>query len=298
MQLPYYNKNYMKVIDYFSANDFLAAAGSLFRSDEVRYGLIYSIARRVAVNPRYYGAENPWFCLISDDTDIAALAWRTPPYLVGLAWHAGNVEEAISLLIKSVRNHWQVIPGVTGHREVTDLFAKKWSISFKTPIQSIQSQRTYRLDAINRISPAPGSLRLATLEDKELVFKWTRAFGSDTNQVSDRENPERLIIQSIESGEIYLWEDAGQPISMAAKTRPTDHGMTVGRVYTPPELRRKGYATSCVTGVCREILKNGYDFCTLYTDLSNPTSNSIYMKIGFRPVCDSAQYTFSNTNQA
>ena len=69
--------------------------------------------------------------------------------------------------------------------------------------------------------------------------------------------------------------------------------MTVGLVYTPPELRRKGYATACVAGVCREILKSGYDFCALYTDLSNPTSNSIYIKIGFKPVCDSVQYTFS-----
>ncbi|HEY96946.1 MAG TPA: GNAT family N-acetyltransferase, partial [Dehalococcoidia bacterium] len=64
-------------------------------------------------------------------------------------------------------------------------------------------------------------------------------------------------------------------------------------VYTPPEHRRKGYATACVAGVCREILKSGYDFCTLYTDLSNPTSNSIYMKIGFRPVCDNVEYAFA-----
>jgi predicted GNAT family acetyltransferase len=70
--------------------------------------------------------------------------------------------------------------------------------------------------------------------------------------------------------------------------------MAIGSVYTPAALRQHGYATSCVAGVCRAILKSGYAFCTLYTDLSNPTSNSIYMKIGFKPVCDSVQHTFSS----
>jgi len=79
---------------------------------------------------------------------------------------------------------------------------------------------------------------------------------------------------------------------MAAKTRPTEKGMTVGGVYTPPELRGKGYATSCVAELSRHILQSGKEFCTLYTDLANPTSNSIYKKIGYTEVCDSVEYTF------
>jgi hypothetical protein len=68
--------------------------------------------------------------------------------------------------------------------------------------------------------------------------------------------------------------------------------MTVGGVYTPPELRNRGYATSCVAELSRNILQSGKEFCTLYTDLANPTSNSIYMKIGYKPVCDSVEYAF------
>jgi len=33
-------------------------------------------------------------------------------------------------------------------------------------------------------------------------------------------------------------------------------------------------------------------FCFLYTDLANPTSNKIYMDIGWEPVCDSIDYAF------
>jgi predicted GNAT family acetyltransferase len=41
------------------------------------------------------------------------------------------------------------------------------------------------------------------------------------------------------------------------------------------------------------LLDRGHRFCFLYTDLANPTSNSIYMRIGYEPVCDSRELAFS-----
>jgi predicted GNAT family acetyltransferase len=66
----------------------------------------------------------------------------------------------------------------------------------------------------------------------------------------------------------------------------------VSFVYTPPYFRCKGYATSCVAGLSRMLLKEGFTKCVLYTDLANPTSNSIYRKIGYRPICDSLEIKF------
>ena len=37
---------------------------------------------------------------------------------------------------------------------------------------------------------------------------------------------------------------------------------------------------------------NGWQFCTLFTDLANLTSNSIYQKIGYKPVGDFNDYVF------
>lgn len=284
----------MKLESYSKADDFLAVAGNVLRYDEVRYGLIYGIARRVAVNPHHYGKEDPWFGIVFDAAGICTLAWRTPPYLVGLAWNAGDVEASVSLLIESVHTRWKAIPGVSGHREAADPFAKEWSRVVGVPIQSTQAQRIYRLDSINSISETPGRLRLATVADRDLISDWMRAFGIDTNQVFNRDTAESELNRRLKEGEVYLWEDAGKPVSTAAKNRPTERGMAIGSVYTPPALRQHGYATSCVAGVCREILKSGYSFCTLYTDLSNPISNSIYMKIGFKSICDSVQHSFSS----
>ena len=108
---------------------------------------------------------------------------------------------------------------------------------------------------------------------------------------SDRLKDDAPLI--VDTTKVYLWED-GIPVSMVAKTRPTKNGISIGLVYTPPEFRQKGYATSCVATLCKELLNSGYKFCMIYTDLANPVSNSIYQKIGFREVCDSVEFSFSN----
>jgi predicted GNAT family acetyltransferase len=79
---------------------------------------------------------------------------------------------------------------------------------------------------------------------------------------------------------------------MAAKIRPTAHGIAVGMVYTPPEFRGRGYATSCVAQLSQQLLASGFEFCALYTDLANPISNHIYARIGYRPVADGIMYRF------
>jgi hypothetical protein len=81
-------------------------------------------------------------------------------------------------------------------------------------------------------------------------------------------------------------------VSCANVARRTPHGVAVAFVYTPPAHRRQGYATSCVAELTQRQLETGAEFCCLYTDLANPTSNSIYAKIGYRPVCDSDWWEF------
>lgn len=63
-------------------------------------------------------------------------------------------------------------------------------------------------------------------------------------------------------------------------------------VYTSPHLRKRGYAIFCVAALTQRMLDSGKMFCCLYTDLTNPTSNAIYQKIGYEPVCDSEDLIF------
>ena len=72
----------------------------------------------------------------------------------------------------------------------------------------------------------------------------------------------------------------------------TPHGIRIGPVYTPPGMRRHGYASALTASVTRKQLELGRDYCFLYTDLANPTSNRIYMGVGYERVCEAADYAF------
>jgi predicted GNAT family acetyltransferase len=96
----------------------------------------------------------------------------------------------------------------------------------------------------------------------------------------------------VSSGKLHILEDNGVPVSMAKITREMRTACGVGFVFTPPYFRGKWYATSCVAAVSRLILGRGFAKCVLYTDLANPTSNSIYQKIGYVPICDSLEIKF------
>ena len=82
-------------------------------------------------------------------------------------------------------------------------------------------------------------------------------------------------------------------MSMAGWAGRTARGVRVNFVYTPPEHRRRGYATACVARVTEQQLEEGRAFCCLYADLSNPTANSIYQRIGYRPICSVTSYVLN-----
>ena len=94
------------------------------------------------------------------------------------------------------------------------------------------------------------------------------------------------------NGGFLLWEDGGQTVSISGWGGPTPNGIRIGPVYTPPELRRRGYASALVAELTKRLLDGGRKFCFLFTDLANPTSNSIYQRVGYEPVSDADQWVF------
>lgn len=78
----------------------------------------------------------------------------------------------------------------------------------------------------------------------------------------------------------------------AATTEPVAGVARIGAVYTPVDRRRRGYAGACVAAVSAGVLAAGRR-CILYTDLGNPTSNSVYRRIGYRAVAECLRYRFT-----
>jgi predicted GNAT family acetyltransferase len=100
------------------------------------------------------------------------------------------------------------------------------------------------------------------------------------------------VERAIEDQALLVWDDGGV-VSMCARSRPTPHGASISLVYTPPTLRGRGYASACVAEQSARILDSGRTFCTLFTDLANPTSNAIYQRIGYQPLADFRDICFS-----
>jgi predicted GNAT family acetyltransferase len=157
---------------------------------------------------------------------------------------------------------------------------------------SKSAQRVWELREVLLPTPTHGHLRSATASDAETLSAYWYGFHQDVWGDGDLDAFVDIVKQRIEDGKLYVWEVEGQPVSMAIKTRPVQHGISVGMVYTPPELRGRGYATACVGELSRLLLDSGWAYCSLFTDLANPISNHVYEKIGYRSVCDYDKYTF------
>jgi len=198
--------------------------------------------------------------------------------------------EAVPLVVEEFKREGWKMPGVVGPVDLAEAFAVEWGAE----IASVMEQRIYVLEAVVPPPPAPGQMRAATIEDVGLVLDWFEQFHEHAMPMApfDREGARKNLHAKIESQYLYLWERDGEPVSCASYTRPTRNGISVGSVFTPPEYRRQGYATALVAGVSQAALDLGKQFTVLYTDLANPTSNSIYMKIGYRPIADCRNYWF------
>jgi predicted GNAT family acetyltransferase len=57
-------------------------------------------------------------------------------------------------------------------------------------------------------------------------------------------------------------------------------------VYTPPQHRRCGYGAAVTAACTRDALRHGAEQVVLFTDLTNPTSNALYQRLGYQPVRD------------
>ncbi|MEU5475584.1 GNAT family N-acetyltransferase [Streptomyces lydicus] len=96
----------------------------------------------------------------------------------------------------------------------------------------------------------------------------------------------------IADGRCLLWEAGGRPVSMAGITRTLVGTARVAPVYTPPELRGRGYAGAVTAAVSQAAKDSGAQEVLLFTDLANPTSNALYRRLGYRPVEDYLVLTF------
>jgi predicted GNAT family acetyltransferase len=281
-----------RTVTFPDASSFLSRVGEMLKSHEARFGLALGLARRLVDEPHAYGEVDPWFASVESGTQVCAAAMRTPPHKLILAFFGGDLTAISDALVPVVSQAFGSIPGVVGQSEIVKAIAARWCDSQGITVRSTMEQRIYKLTEVRCDIPANGLFRRAGEADKQTVAAWTMEFHKD---IYGEEPPDRIAEEAharVDRGDTYLWCD-GEPVSMCASTRPTDHGITISGVYTPPEKRGRGYATVCVASLCNELLGRGYRFCVLYTDAGNPTSNEVYRRIGFVEIGGSVDVVFA-----
>lgn len=185
-------------------------------------------------------------------------------------------------------------PGVVARADLASAWAGQWALKRGCRAEVAVFQRIYRLSQVIPPRPVPGRLRPAGPQDVDKLGEWIEGFEREAlaHELSPPEVIRSGAVRRARSGMTYFWEVEGEPVSMAALARPSRRAICVNLVYTPPRWRGRGYASAVVAQVSQLGLNQGFEFCTLYTDLANPTSNSIYARLGYEPVCDSRHYQF------
>ncbi len=274
----------VKLTSFQKVAQFLQKAQDYLEKSEAVNSLMLGICQGLLENPERF-QQNPYLALLEEDGRPVAAAVRTPPQK--LVIYSQQLTESLdwSPLVQDLIEQQQIPPGVVGPAPLIEGFAAAWDTAKGLSHQPGLNLRIYELTRVIPPVYSPGHLRLAVPSDMEIVSSWVHAFQVEALGEGSEEQARATARLRIEDGDIFLWE-ISKPVSMAAKARPTRHGITVNEVYTPPEYRGKGYASLCVASLSQYLLNSGWKFCTLFTDLSNPTSNSIYQKIGYQHVCD------------
>ncbi len=274
----------MHVVEYPSATEFLDATRSVLMENEAANSIMLSYAEN-QVHGIDSAMSTRFYAVIEHGEPVL------PAMFTAEVWPLlsdGSVEAA-RLLARFFYPKSPQPTGVTGPKELSMEFADEWERLSRCDLVIHHNARLYDCSAVADIKLSDGNSRQATNADFELVKKWRYAFHDDANAAIGTDDAQ--ITHHIEQGRYYLWE-VGRPVSMALYARETGNTGTIGVVYTPPERRNNGYGTAITAAVTRSILDSGKKYATLYTDLDNPTSNSIYMKIGYRPIMDSTLWRF------
>ncbi|MEM7414782.1 MAG: GNAT family N-acetyltransferase [Gemmatimonadota bacterium] len=265
-----------RIVSYETPSDFLDRCRPWLKREEARYNLVLSLAEARAAAAEW--EDGACFIAVEEDGDVIGCAMRTPPHKLLVT---DMPVPAARLLTESVLDRYDEIPAVLGPPSIGQAVAEAWVLRRGGGWRVGMGQGVYRLDRVTDPKPMPkGSMRVAVQQDFELAIAWGEGFARDTGIAFP--TGEDTVRRWIDTGRLHVWEVAGEVVSIAVAQGFTGDGVRIGYVYTPPEARRRGYASALVARLSRKELEAGRDFCMLYTDLGNPTSNAIYQRLGYR----------------
>ena len=127
--------------------------------------------------------------------------------------------------------------------------------------------------------------RRAGLEDLDLVVPWRVAYDIETmgGLRPEMEADARAAIAAwIERLPIFLLQADGRPVAMAAWNAELPDMVQIGGVFTPPELRGRGYGRAAVAAALIAARDRGATAAILFTH--TPSAERAYRALGFKEI--------------
>jgi GNAT superfamily N-acetyltransferase len=272
---------------------YLATAGGFLRANAAQNTIMLSVADTLqAQGPAVFGNGTPLFgWWAGPDGAVRAALLHTPPYPILLTVLPPGAATALAAEL-AARGHCP--PGVNAAPAPAEEFAAAWTERTGRPSRMGMRMRLYELGRLQPPDPyPPGQARTAQEGDRELLLAWLDAFHDESGPPGPRES-QRVVGDRLTFGGLVFWEHEGAPVSLAGWAKPAAGLARVGPVYTPPGLRGRGFGGAVTAAVTRAALDGGAVGVVLFTDLANPTSNTLYQRLGYRAVTDRVVLRFGD----
>ena len=249
----------------------------------------YSLMIGVLDNIKRGIYETYYQLTIEDEGELLAVLQVTPPHPLNyILLKPERENDVIRFLVPELMESGIPFNEVVSQADQAMNFYTVWYILTAREPKVFMEQGLYRIDQVNDIPLSEGFMRQATIDDFVFLEKAYNAFEKECGlRPSSKEKVSQTVMTMLDNGDAFVWEVDGNVVSCAKKSRETANGITVSFVYTPKALRKRGYARSLVAELSRKLLQEK-QFCTLYTDMSNPTSNKIYQEVGYELISASA----------
>jgi predicted GNAT family acetyltransferase len=276
----------MRVIRHYDFDGFIDAVAPMTARGEASASFFTGGAHSMKRTPPRKG-ERVYLATCSGTGVFGAAMLRDHgPVLIGESDAAAS--EAFA---EDIVPDWPDLQGVMGAAAGCDAFARRWKELTGRGCRLRVRLRQHVLTAVSDVPFAPGASRIATAGDADWLIEKQIAFIEEVGMPDPPERLREVIPPRIERGDFRIWDDDG-PVAYAGFNDAAPDFARIAPVYTLPDRRGKGYATSLVAALSRELKERGKRKLFLTTDIANPTSNAIYARIGFRPENDDCGFDF------
>jgi hypothetical protein len=270
-----------------NAAGFLATAGAFLKSSEAENNIVSISAARMISGPARDDADT-YLASVEHQGAVVAAALHGSSGGVMLT---GGPAPALTLLAADMAERRRAPKSMVGPLAACETFAREW-IGRTGQRHALRFHlRHYELHRWPSLLRARGHMRVPRQDEHDLLLAWQLSFIEEIRLSDDPARVQRLFARRLEQGMVRVWDDDGV-VSLAGYG---DGGTDVARVapvFTPPEHRRRNYASALVGELSRELFEQGKRAMFLTTDVANPTSNSIYRKIGYLPAADHYHFDF------